>query len=331
MAYILVIQKPDLDFEWLNWVIAQSQNAYCRTRYKNWPLRNVVQIRQAVKSWPKGQFNGWLVYGNTQKEIEAVAGPVDDGSRLDFDAFCSRELANADWILFRYFTTFQTDYCLFATTNETLYKVICSLLDPSQLVEEYPNPTTQYKDLRNFSFSDDYEFGVIPLLTAAERDEPSPYLLCNLDTQIHSQEIEEHIGESPSVDWYLPYLEKLKFVSEIKFNQGPIKWHYALWRIKDIEAAVKLWSHADCYDNITQYMFSFDLNVAALEAQLNRPSYLAFKQAKGLSLWQYGLCNGGGLGECHAQFYSKNAHITHQIWQWVCASKKDGTVPISRY
>ena len=278
------------------------------------------QLTEFSQSWPRWNSRPWIVAGNLNLPANALSysGPfIHDCRGGGFNLQVKNLLAQFDWALFSYFTTYQGEYFVFVSNISEIDEVLICEKTMSRFrnFSVYPLTEDPVSTLQNATFYDYEKEGLYVYQLARERDESPPFLLCHLlndDNLYHKWNWEKNRAEKDV--WYDGYIEMLEMVSELKTKDGS----YLLFRVSDVEGYLSIWGESSEDHSIAVATLSGDSDVAKLEHYLSRArnGYAAIEtDLPAFGLWAYYQVYGGGSDEHHALFRSRSAKVTQQLWQ----------------
>ncbi len=307
---------------------------------KNEVIRSCGDVSDAIKHWPSWSSRPWIVCGRLNQEDRRLDYPgpfINDCVGSVYDAQCSRLMCDFDWAVFSYFKTFQDDYYNFITRSTELYQRVCESLNRDAIVESYADGSTDLASLRNASFSDDGEEGILAYELAQQRGEALPIILCGIDIST-SNPINYHAWNpdrenDDEVIWYEKHIAKLERLDEfIVRRHFGVKTRYGLYRVNDVNAYESLWSMASSDAAIVEATLSPECDLVELRSQIRRHELFdVVRHTQGITPWVYGQVYGGGSDEHYGIFRAQDAAITDQLWRALAKSQAEHTYPVSRF
>jgi hypothetical protein len=230
-------------------------------------------------------------------------------------------LADFDWALFSYFTTYHNEYYNFVTSDSELVELLNlkSMREPHTNIKHYQLDTLPISCLRNASFYDYGKEGLYVYEVALERDEPLPFLLCRIeqDGEMYYRWDNEKEEQEDKV-WFGESVKPLEIVDEfeVMYRMEAIK--YIVFRVNQVQPYLDIWKEASYEHSIADATLSGDTDLSKLRKFLSSNLYFDIDNyIDEIGTWAYSQIYGGGADEHHAFFHSRNSEITHQVWYLV--------------
>jgi hypothetical protein len=295
-------------------------------------ITKALQIKNLVKSWPGWTSRPWIIAGcvASSKHETIYTGPyIQDCHGDGYDEQINNLLAEFDWALFSYFTTYHNEYYNFVTSISDLINIIDlkNVQDPYRYRECYQLQSTPISCLRNATFYDYDKEGLYVYELALERNEPLPFLLCQIGPNdemyyrwdSEKEEIEEKI-------WFEEAVKLLEIADEFNIGYSRNSTSYIVFRVNQMQPYLDIWKEASYNHSIANATLSGDTDLSKLRMLVSNKFYFEIdSKFDEIGTWAYSQIYGGGADEHHAIFRSRDSVITHQIWQRV------GREQISRF
>ncbi len=296
-------------------------------------LSKAEDILHANKNdhWPNWPSKNCIVLGSLKKPLE----PIDlfflhdcrsDHPNGHYDQLCQIILAHYDWAFFSYFTTFGSGRLTFITSQAHLHHWIKSVPNLT-IAERYDSPTLGMAQLRSASFYDYQEQWLLPIWLAKQLNEPTPLLLCIIESDRSMYEIYTHADDDyvANTQYFAQHTAKLTLLEAWQGNpySGHTKptYTFQLFSINDLEAYNSLWSKVSHDNNIAHCVLSADCDVSLLKEYAENcyiHGHLSdFIKNKHLASWGYINFYGGGADEHMRLFYANDGKITDLFWKAV--------------
>ena len=280
-------------------------------------IAETTQIEKSLKKWPMWCARPWIVAGMIDESKASLhyEGAFIDDTKIDeqYEEFVSRLLQKFDWAVFSYFTTYHDEYFTLLTPHAHLASEVLGSVN--NVVSRCSGAQPLLPKLKNMSYMDYGEEGWLPYELALERGEGKPLVLsrielCRLETYCRWN---NEIGEYEGKPWFETPLGQMELVKDFGIIKGD---HYFLHRAIAEKPYVDLWAMTSYDHAAAQASFSFDCDIENLDALLRSENYFdVIKHGDRLATWVYGTVYGGGAGEHHAVFHSRDPSATHRLWE----------------
>ncbi len=321
---ILDAERCEKEFErTLSGLIADSHLVVLLTPRRATQIASLEALRQRLPKWPSWRTSRpWILAGRKRARSADSAPPysgpfIEDCQSSDaYHQQVTKLLAQFDWALFSYFTTYHDNLVTLITTQKEWVRAS----DNSPLLIHHQcGPLPLLQRLPNASYYDGGKEGLyayqlactqqqIPLLLVQiNEDDPEYYWTYDHETECVQEEC-----------WYAAPLARLELYREFTVRRPPYGQHehYRLYRVTDFGAYVDLWARSSDENSIAIATLAADCDVTALERALRRQYGLnLIREGDAIASWAYQLIYGGGAAEHHALFHSRDPSLTHYIWQ----------------
>jgi len=302
-----------------------SNSAYSRVL---WPAEvndvlDETTVESILEPLPNMDRRPWIMAGLQKKGLDdpLYTGPfITDCCNGAYNEQVTNLLAEFDWALFTFFTTYHNKSYTVVTSSPELVDILTEMSEHERSVESFAADVLPIMPLPNATFYDYEQEGLFAYKTAMERGEDLPILLCMIDEDNLDQYYKwnDEIGCSEDYLWFSEFIDDLEKLDEHIVHNKWGKSKYLIFRVTSLESYLKIWGEASCDHSIADATFSWDVDIKKLKAYLtNMPIFQITNAIDDVCTWSYGQVYGGGADEHHAIYRSSDAKCTHQIWSLV--------------
>lgn len=262
-----------------------------------------------AQSWPFPYQRDWVLVGNTGLADGAPTEWFEESQRPDLvTSECSHQ--SHEWIAVSYFTTYQSNYLVFATRDRARYQLLKSQLQAA-VVEEYEDITLG--GFRNLTFTHQTGDERQPSLTFARSRGEIPLLLCQFEHQQDYGRWDEDFERYDPTPWHSQLLGRLEEVQAWRVKRSI---SYGVYSVTDEQAYAQLWSKTGSDNAVAVATFAADSDLERLKA-LTRDSQVGVEHFQRQCPWLCRLVYGGGSDEYHAHLRAQDCRATEIYRQLV--------------